>query len=168
MSTIRINQRLREGYNPDGTPGTVSTGVEGAPGRPPTAEEIGAAVAAYIASNPVVVQAVTTKASEFNRFGAGADGSPGAYVDLGSHNTLHGYVSAAGTPAVVNLYLTAKGQIVSSTDHVFLASIQAQGGITVRGANGVEYDLSTRLTAIEATSTGTPADFVAAFTAALS
>lgn len=56
---IRIGQQLREGYNPDGTPGSASAGTPGSPGRPPTAEEIYTAVAAYLATNPIVATPTT-------------------------------------------------------------------------------------------------------------
>lgn len=125
--TVRINQRLREGYNPDGTPGTVSTGTPGVPGRAPTSDEIAEAVAAYIDAHPPTVEAVTTSAREHNRFGAGATGAPGSYVDVGSHGTLNGYVVAGGTPQVVNLYLAAKGAVV------LVGTAQVQGDLAVDG-----------------------------------
>lgn len=132
MSSVRINQRLETPYNPDGTPGTVSTGAPGAPGRPPTQEEIYAALTQYIAANPITIPAVQSNTSESTRFGSGAGGAPGTFVDVGSHGTLQGYVSAGGTPQSVNLYLQAKnGTVVLDGVAEVSSTLSLRGAVTL-------------------------------------
>jgi hypothetical protein len=107
VANIRIAQQLSSGYNPDGTPGSVTTGVPGPPGPPPTDAQVAAAVSAYISTHPVQVPQAT---ASLTRFGVGADGSSGAYVGLGDNgSTVSGYVIAQGTPANIDLVLQPKG-----------------------------------------------------------
>jgi len=132
VSSVRINQRLETPYNPDGTPGTVSTGAPGAPGRAPLAEEIYAAVTEYIAANPITTPTASSSLSEFNKYGSGATGHPGTYVDIGSHSTLSAYVTAGGTPQTINLYLQAKnGTVVSSSPMEVQGSLSARGEVVL-------------------------------------
>lgn len=130
--SIRINQQLGSPYNPDGTPGTVSTGAPGAPGRAPLPEEIYAAITQYVATNPITVPAVQSNTSESTRLGSGATGAPGSYVDLGSHGSLQGYVTAGGTPQTVNLYLQAKnGTVVADGPTEVSSTLSVRGAVTL-------------------------------------
>lgn len=112
--TIRISQGLKEGYNPDGTPGSVSAGDQGEPGRPPTVGEIADAVADYIANNPITLNTVSVTNEPETRFGIGATGTPGSYLAVGSTSALHAFILAAGTPQAVNLYLQSQnGRVIA-------------------------------------------------------
>lgn len=111
---IRIGQNLREGYNPDGLPGTVSLGA-GSPGRAPTSEEIQAAVAEHIRTNPLPVQGTNATTSETIKVGTGALGSAGAYLEMGTFGTIDTRVAARSTAPSVNLYLEASGQVISDS-----------------------------------------------------
>lgn len=53
--SARINQQLRDTYNPDGTPGTITAGEQGEAGRGPTQEELVAAVAEYFATQDTAI-----------------------------------------------------------------------------------------------------------------
>jgi len=132
VSSVRINQRLDSPYNPDGAPGTISTGAPGVPGRPPLPEEIYAAITDYIAAHPITQPTISSSMSESNRFGSGATGQPGSYVDIGTHGTLQGYVTAGGTGQTVNLYLQAKnGTVVLDGPAEVSSTLSLRGAVTL-------------------------------------
>jgi hypothetical protein len=132
VSSVRINQRLDSPYNPDGAPGTISTGAPGAPGRAPLPEEIYAAITDYIAAHPITQPTISSSMSESNRFGSGATGQPGSYVDIGTHGTLQGYVTAGGTGQTVNLYLQAKnGTVVLDGPAEVSSTLSLRGAATL-------------------------------------
>jgi hypothetical protein len=121
---IRIGQSLREGYNPDGLPGTVSLGV-GAPGRPPTSAELLAAVEEYIAAHPVGIAGVNATDAESFKIGTGALGAAGAYLEIGTFGTVDTRVAARSQAPTVNLYLEATGQVITN-------DLRVDGSLTIR------------------------------------
>jgi hypothetical protein len=121
---IRIGQNLREGYNPDGLPGTVALGAAGAPGRAPTSDEIALAVTEYVRLNPIPFERATNTLSESTKFGTGAGGSAGAYVEVGTRNTVNGHVRVVGGDLVLG----------SSTKVVISSAVQLSGTVNALGA----------------------------------
>lgn len=110
MANIRIAQQLSTGYNPDGTPGTVTTGVPGMVGPGPTDDQVMMAVTAYITAHPLSGMAMGIDTAPLTKHGAGAGGSAGAWVGLGDNgSTVTGYVVAGGSMPNVDLRIQPKG-----------------------------------------------------------
>lgn len=131
MASIRLGQANSEGYNPDGLPGTVSTGV---PGPGPTDTQVQAAVGQYLAVNPPVITPPTTVASVHNKFGAGSTGQPGSYVDIAA--LTDATISVGGNLGSANLTLAAlgSGAVTVTSPLVATAGLQVFGNWTLTGS----------------------------------
>lgn len=155
MSNVRISQRLTEAYNPDGTPGTVTTGT---PGPPPADDVVLAAVSTYLSLNPPSYPTAPLVASVHNLFGAAATGQPGAYVDVGG--LVDGQISVGGSISTANLTLKSKGGTVI-VDDPFTAN-----GAALLG-NGVDVVGNVRVLGRVTLADATRGTSLASFTAGL-
>lgn len=167
MASIRVGQVNSEGYNPDGMPGTVTTGV---PGPAPTSDQVLTAVSQYLSVNPPTVAPTTPTASVHNKFGAGATGQPGSYVDVaaltdafisvgGSLPNANLTVSALGTgsvnvlsPLVANAGLQVFGSWTLTGPSVQIQSVGTGSTATVDVTNGSGTYLAVRASAFTVTS----------------
>jgi hypothetical protein len=131
VANIRVAQQLSQGYNPDGTPGTVSTGV---PGPGPSSAQIAAAVSDYLMANPIDVSmgVMGIDTAPLTKHGLGADGSTGAWVGVGDNgSTVSGYVVAGGSLPDVDLHLAAKGNGQLYLDNSVGGDVVFSGNVSI-------------------------------------
>lgn len=111
---IRISQQLKGGYNPDGTPGTISTGV---PGPPPSDAQVSTAVASYLKTYPISIQVMNQAMNQDPvMLGPGSNGANDVVVTVGTNGGKDAWVQAGnGADPMnksgrqpVNLYLLAE------------------------------------------------------------
>lgn len=132
MANIRIGQSVSEGYNPDGAPGTVTTGT---PGPGPTDDQVASAVSQYLAVNPPSYPTTTPTASVHNTFGAGATGQPGSYLDLSA--LVDATISVGGSLGNADLNIAAQGsgQINLNGPVTMTGAVQVFGNWTLTGTD---------------------------------
>lgn len=118
VSNIRIAQQLSTGYNPDGTPGTITTGI---PGPGPTDAQVLDAVTTYLTENPVTVGGNQLPTADPIVLGPGSQGANDVTVSVATNGTKDAWIFAGNgadptnktgrQPANLNLLAETNGVV---------------------------------------------------------